>query len=310
MEKHGMGAEPTNVVELPIVRGPGERLRAARNVAGLTLQSVAEELHLSPKRLEALERDDYSQMPDRVFVRGYLRNYARLMDLPADGVLAAFDAHAPAEQEAGSGLRTVVSAPQIRSQLRSSHSAVRAVTWIIVLALAALLLTWWQGYLEWPSGTPLTGDAPGGAPIVVLPMEDAIPQPVQREAVAFPPEPKPNAAAVDERSAAVSAGAHGPAAAPADPVAAEPAVTPSPAVVLELTGRSWLEVVDSTGVFKLNGTFEKGYRTTFGGEPPYRIAIGNLNAARLLVGGKPVDLLPHFNGRLARLTLDPRGATQ
>ena len=41
-----MGAEASNVVELPIGRGPGERLRAARTAAGLTLQGVADDLHL------------------------------------------------------------------------------------------------------------------------------------------------------------------------------------------------------------------------------------------------------------------------
>jgi cytoskeleton protein RodZ len=91
--------------------------------------------------------------------------------------------------------------------------------------------------------------------------------------------------------------------------AAPPAEPPAPAVpetAIELSGRSWLEVQDSSGAFKLNGTFEKGYRKTFEGEPPYRIAIGNYTAARVLVGGNPVDLLPHFNGRIVRFTLDPR----
>jgi hypothetical protein len=67
-----------------------------------------------------------------------------------------------------------------------------------------------------------------------------------------------------------------------------------------------VEVLDSSGAFKLNGTFDKGFRKPFEGQPPYRVAIGNYNVARLLVDGKAVDLLPHFNGRLVRLTLDPR----
>ena len=38
-----------------------------------------------------LECDDYSDMPARVFVRGYIRNYARTVGLPIDSILAQFD---------------------------------------------------------------------------------------------------------------------------------------------------------------------------------------------------------------------------
>ena len=293
-----MGAEASNVVELPIGRGPGERLRAARTAAGLTLQGVADDLHLGVEVLEALERDDYSQMPGRVFVRGYLRKYARLVDLQVDGLLAMFDAQVPADEDGAPALHTVVSARQIRSQARSSHSAVRAVTWIVVLVLAALLLTWWQGYLQWPGEVLRLGEAPGEPTVIVLPGDTVSPA-MQRDVAPLLQDEKVAAAPSDDRPVAVAP------AAPA-PAAAEPPAAPAPVVVLELNARSWVEVLDSSGAFKLNGTFEKGFRKTLEGQPPYRIAIGNLNAARLSVAGKPVDLQPHFNGRLVRLTLDPR----
>lgn len=296
-----MGVETSNVVDLPVGRGPGERLRAARTAAGLTPQGVADDLHLGVDMLEALERDDYARLPGRVFVRGYLRNYARLVDLPVDTVLASFDAHAPEGQATHPGMRTVVSALQIRSQARSTHSAVRAVTWIIVLALAALLLTWWQGYLEWPAGPAPSGDAQGDTTTIVLPAGETAPPSVQRDFAPLLQDEKPPPAPAQDRAASPAAAAPSPA-----PVAADPPPALAPVVVLELTGRSWVEVLDSSGAFKLNGTFDKGFRKPFEGQPPYRVAIGNYNVARLLVDGKAVDLLPHFNGRLVRLTLDPR----
>ena len=318
MEKQGVPAEQTAVVEMPPVKGPGERLRAARAAAGLTVEGVADDLHLSPEVLEAIERDDYSHLPGRVFARGYLRNYARLVDLPVDQVLAAFDASAPAPGGEGPGLQTVVSVQQIRSQARSSHSVVRAVTWVVVLALIALLLTWWQGYLELPGISQSASDARSDAPVILLPpVGEAVPPSIQRDVAPLLQDEKPAATAEPAASAPAA-----PSAAVADhaavtatpevqPVAAPAAQVPPPApavpeTVIELSGRSWLEVLDSSGAFKLNGTFEKGYRKTFEGEPPYRIAIGNYTAARVLVGGSPVDLLPHFNGRIVRFTLDPR----
>ncbi len=290
-----MAAEASNVVELPIGRGPGERLRAARTAAGLTLQAVADDLHLGIDVLEALERDDYAQIPGRVFVRGYLRKYARLVDLPVDQLLATFDAQVSAEQAGTPAMHTVVSARQIRSQARSSHSAVRAVTWVVVLGLAALLLTWWQGYLQWPGEVMHPAETQGEPISIVLPL-DTVPPAMQRDVPPLLQDGKAAAGPVEDRASV-----------PPAPPAESPAA-PVPQVVLELGARSWVEVLDSSGAFKLNGTFDKGFRKTFEGQPPYRISIGNLNAARLSVGGKPVDLQSHFNGRLVRLTLDPREA--
>ena len=82
---NALQAEPAEIVaELPLRKGPGERLRSARKAKGIDLGLAARELHLPEDRLAALERDEYSVIPGRVFVRGYLRNYARLVGLPPE----------------------------------------------------------------------------------------------------------------------------------------------------------------------------------------------------------------------------------
>ena len=68
--------------------GPGHRLRQARLTQGLEIARVANQLHLSEAMVEALERDDFAQIP-AVFVKGYIANYGRLLGLPADPLLAA-----------------------------------------------------------------------------------------------------------------------------------------------------------------------------------------------------------------------------
>ena len=149
--EHAMQSEQSGVVaELPLRKGPGERLRAARVAAGIPLERVANELHLAPEVLEALERDVYAQVPGRVFARGYLRNYARLVDLDPEQILAAYDALFPAEDSRDGGLHRVVTGRQLRSHVDSGHGVVRIVTWVIVIGLITLLLTWWQGYLQLP----------------------------------------------------------------------------------------------------------------------------------------------------------------
>lgn len=71
-------------------QGPGERLRAAREAAGLSVNAVADELQLLPSFVRSLEQNNYDRIRGDTFVRGYLSNYARLLGLDAAEVVAVY----------------------------------------------------------------------------------------------------------------------------------------------------------------------------------------------------------------------------
>ena len=73
-------------------RSPSTRarwLRMAREAAGLSIDAVAQQLKLAPRQVKALEDDDFAELPGRTFVRGFVRNYARLLRLDPEAVVAA-----------------------------------------------------------------------------------------------------------------------------------------------------------------------------------------------------------------------------
>ena len=70
----------------------GARLAAARQACGLDVRVVANELKLDVFIVEALENDDKAALPAAIFVKGYLRNYARLVGLPEDEMLRDYAA--------------------------------------------------------------------------------------------------------------------------------------------------------------------------------------------------------------------------
>ncbi|RMG30375.1 MAG: hypothetical protein D6721_03840 [Gammaproteobacteria bacterium] len=72
------------------VSGPGAHLRRLREARSLSREAVAEQLHLDLRILVALEEDRYEALPAPVFVRGYLRQYARLLEVDAEPLLAAY----------------------------------------------------------------------------------------------------------------------------------------------------------------------------------------------------------------------------
>ncbi len=129
-----------------IREGPGSRLRQARLSKGLEMSRVAAQLHLSEAMVEALERDDYDSLPSPVFVRGYLRNYTRLLGIDSQSVLDDFERLVPAD---GDGSPLVQSA-KMTTDVESSHPLMRILTWLMVILLIGLVVVWWQGRLSWP----------------------------------------------------------------------------------------------------------------------------------------------------------------
>ena len=117
----------------------GPRLRRAREDLRLTITDIARQLRLTEERIEALENDDYHNMPGITFVKGYLRAYARLINLPADEIILDFE-------------RLNLMPPEIKSFMVSSYKqpillnnkSLRWVIYLIGIALLILAATWWS----------------------------------------------------------------------------------------------------------------------------------------------------------------------
>lgn len=77
--------------------GPGRRLRLAREDRGLSMAEVADALHLSRAMVEALEADDYDNLPPATFVKGYLRAYGEYLALDEEPLVQAYERYAQSE---------------------------------------------------------------------------------------------------------------------------------------------------------------------------------------------------------------------
>jgi len=74
--------------ELTMTR-TGDRLRLAREAAGLSLADIATRTRITQRHLEAIEKSDFSGLPGRTYVTGFARAYARAVDLPEAEIGAA-----------------------------------------------------------------------------------------------------------------------------------------------------------------------------------------------------------------------------
>src|SRR6202011_2322996 len=80
----------------------GEEFRSAREARGLTLSDVAEQIHIRSVYLGAIENEEWKAIGAPVYVRGFIRNYARFLALDAKDALARSTAPAPAARPAAS----------------------------------------------------------------------------------------------------------------------------------------------------------------------------------------------------------------
>lgn len=85
-----------NVATLPL--SPGQKLRQAREKAGLTEGEIAERLFLHVGFVTHLENDAFDQLPGPTFVKGYIKSYCRLVNLSPDPLIALYKEHCPDQE--------------------------------------------------------------------------------------------------------------------------------------------------------------------------------------------------------------------
>ncbi len=279
----------------------GERLRQARESQGLDLAEVAERLHLKRATVIDLEEENFDRLPARVFVRGYYRNYARLLGLPEEPLLQAFDDRCP-EGEECAGAPPVV-AQGVRREIRSNHGLVRLVTWLVAISVVAAVGLWWRDQAkrtQAPVAEPVA-EASGTVESGRAAEQDGASPPSEPAAaaqVAAPPlvepveptrEPAPSATAATE----------------VEPAATEPEAPSPPVVELRFTQDSWVDVRGAEGSFKLVGTRRAGEAIRLEGRPPYRFILGNAHGVEVRVNGEPYDFSSRTRRNVARFTLNP-----
>lgn len=273
-------------------RSPGARIRAAREQMGLSLEALASQTKLTRSTLEALERDQFSALLEPVYVRGYYRKCAKILNLPEAELIRAYEALAGTEQ------------PALPKKIRLSSSADdgSALRWLglllvgIAIALGAFL--WQLREATTPAPIPLAEvtpsvTAPSQPPSAARPTPVVGGEPVESpgSVAVQPPETLPTAAP----QAAAS-----PLPSPAPTTAAEGELT----VALNFTQTSWARVNDADGRALINGLMNAGQRQTVRGKPPIMVFLGNAPGVVLTVDGQVVDLRPFTTGNnTARLTL-------
>ena len=253
------------------MQSAGVMLSNERIKRGISIQEVADQIKLSKRQIEAIEADNYDKLPGPTFARGFVRNYARFLEMDAAPLLAWLDGHLPS---------TAVAATPVPEQPAANYTAPAAPVADMAQPEAGALVT--------DAETPPADEVPEAAPATTeTPAPDTSTAPAPGTDTAAPTPPS-----------ADTATAPAPTAAAAETPAATGAVR-----ILAKTD-SWVSVLDADGNKLLYEKVSAGAEKTVTGKPPYRVVIGNAQQAELYFNGKKVDLADKIRGSTAKLTLE------
>ena len=267
--------------------GYGARLAWERQRAGLSVADVAASLRLHPNQVRAIEQEDLTRLPEPAYVRGFIRSYARVLNVDAAPMLADLSAKLnPSPASVIDAMTTTRDYSPVRAAARERMSR-QLVIGAAVFGLIAL------GFIGWLStqrgkamATPQVAASPARA--------QSASSPIVESATTNREETAPTTAAALATEDGVSA-------VTAEAVAGSSAQPPM--LLLRFSGRSWVEVTDASGKILLSELISAGAERELNGAAPLTVVIGDANVTAVDVHGEAFNLQPFTRNNVARFTV-------
>ena len=260
----------------------GALLKAKRTEKNIAIGEVAERLKFSAKQIESLESGDYKGLPEPIFVKGFIKTYARFLGLDADQIVALLNEAFPSQVTA------VTSAPTTESQnglnFQDQKKNKSFPKWLPLLVVAAAVVgavNLWQSKSseqtrQQEKSTLEVGDV--AQPQLATDNVQVVPMNASAASASTPI----NASAPMTASAAVASGG----------------------IQIKVRYRSNLIVTDADGTPLHSGIVASNSSHEFKGKAPYQVRIGYATGSEISFNGQPVDIKSHFvDGKTVALTV-------
>lgn len=254
----------------------GQMLRAARDASGMHMANLSMTLKVPIKKLEALEADNWTLLPDRVFVRALITSVCRSIKTDPAPILAALPA-VVLSVETWSREREPL---QLNETFRDSNS----------------------GKFRWAVSMPMALCAIGllvaAVVMILLPRSHTssreIDQKVEIEPTpTFEPQSAPALLPMPASSATAPASLPTPVVTTLPVMQASAAEPTSASSVLRMMAKGvvWVEVKDAKGALLVQRTLQPKDVVNVSGQPPLAVVVGRINEMQLIeVRGKPFSL--------------------
>lgn len=279
----------------PVTDRPGLRLKRAREAMQLSLDDVARHLKSNIKTIEALENEDTANLPQPIYVSGYLRSYANLVSVSPGEIVEDYpnltnsDPVIPKFNSSGT--------PRVKlyknKVAKGSKTGFKRVLVSLTIVAVAGASSWF--YFKDNNLADLVGDT--FTEKLDISKEEKI---VQVDPVQLAPTNQQEETAQQHIPQQLL------------PQQLPPQVnTPvedavkvrSSRLLLEFVKDSWVEVTDATGQRLEYRLAKAPARRIVEGEAPFKVFLGNAPGVAINYNGLPFDLVPHTDGDVAQFSI-------
>ncbi|WCE95051.1 RodZ domain-containing protein [Acidithiobacillus ferriphilus] len=266
-------------------------LRTAREAHGWSRRQVAERLRITEVQVKNLEEGNYAALPGAAFARGFLKNYARLLELDPEPLLKTYDA-----SNEGSGLHPSENVlPNCEGPLLDYSR--RMLTFSALVMIAVIVAAWWFWSRQQTQSLPATAASPTAVkhPAVSAPAVSAAPS---ISPVVLAPRAATQASAVAPGQSAVPVG-----------VTQFATAATGPGLTFQFSADCWVQVKDASGKTLLAVLGRRGnVLRVDSGSPPYHVLVGKASAVAISYNGKLAPLPANALG-VARLQIGTASTT-
>lgn len=279
----------------------GQRLRQAREAAGLHVVALAAALKVPVKKLEALEAGRSDELLDATFARALAASVCRQLKIDPTEVLALLPLAGGSRLGEDQALNTPFRPTREPAAASRAPQGVPKAAWIAMGILLAAAVVWWA--------VPPVNDTTPQAAMPAEPLQPAAPSEgatsmgsvanVSEETTA----PPSDTSAVANTTApavpvAVPEAVKTTLPATPAPVAASAAATPE-VLAIRARGDTWVEV-SGGGKLLLQRVVKAGESVALTDAPPLAVVIGRVDATEILVRGQAFDLGAVARNNVAR----------
>ncbi|MGB1261919.1 MAG: RodZ domain-containing protein [Cognaticolwellia sp.] len=300
------------------VVGPGRMLKDARELLGLTQRQVADKLNFKSTLVAEIEAEQFDDNVPTAFNRGYLKNYAKLVNISQEDVLNSYEQLGVAQRQ-GAEMQSFSKG----TEKQAEHKMVMWITYLILaILITATVVWWWQTPPVQPEPievkttdtystntqqeTVLTTNLANSdiadtrnvndAAVTKVNQIDNI-QPnvddndvntVKVEQVA---ENAVESAALNARVTGESLDA---------PVSLSPAIVN---MVFTFSGDCWVNISDATGERIAWGVKKSGYIMRIAGQAPFSVTLGRPELVNIDYNDRAVDMSTFKAGNIAKFSL-------
>ena len=281
----------------------GEVLRKKRENIGLSIDHIANKLNLDSKLIELLEKNDYEKFNIETYIKGYLRAYAKVLDLDGDMIINLYKESNPE--------KTPEILPNVKPkfQRNSADRSVKLFSYIIGLTIALSILVWYQkNFLVQPSEENLkitnikihenTNINGVNIDYKIINHTNSWQWPINKAKKNY--ESNSNELELAESEEVEDKIEN---IANTNEVSTDNIQQSNDTLLLNLTGDSWIEIYDKEGNRLFLDLARGGKNYIINGNSPFDILLGAANEVSIEFNGSSVDIEPYIKFGIARFTL-------